>query len=50
LRGAHNGAIILAHDLHAPTIDAMPGTFDDLLSKGFHFITVSQLLALKGQA
>ena len=50
LRGAHNGAIILAHDLHAPTIDAMPGTFDDLLSKGFQFITVSQLLALKGQA
>ena len=50
LRGAHNGAIILAHDLHAPTIDAMPGTFDDLLSKGYQFITVSQLLALKGQA
>jgi len=50
LNGAHNGAIILAHDLHAPTVDAMPGTFDGLLSKGYQFITVSQLLAQKGSA
>lgn len=50
LAGANNGAIILAHDLHAPTVDAMPGTFDGLLSRGFKFITVSQLLAQKGQA
>ncbi len=50
LKGAHNGAIILAHDLHAPTVDAMPKTFDGLLSRGFQFITVSQLLAQKGQA
>jgi peptidoglycan-N-acetylglucosamine deacetylase len=50
LSGAHNGAIILAHDLHAPTVDAMPKTFDGLLSRGFQFITVSQLLAQKGNA
>ena len=50
LDGAHNGAIILAHDLHAPTVDAMPGTFDGLLSRGFQFITVSQLLTQKGSA
>lgn len=43
----HNGAIILAHDLHAPTVDAMPRTFDGLLSKGYQFVTVSQLLAQK---
>ena len=49
LKGTHNGAIILAHDLHAPTVDAMPGTFDGLLSRRFQFITVSQLLAQKGQ-
>ncbi len=42
---AHNGAILLAHDLHAPTVDAMPGTFDGLLGKGFRFVTVSQMLA-----
>jgi peptidoglycan/xylan/chitin deacetylase (PgdA/CDA1 family) len=41
------GAIILAHDLHAPTVDAMPGTLDGLLAKGFKFVTVSQLLAQK---
>jgi len=43
---AHNGAIILSHDIHEPTIDAMAGTLDTLLSKGFHFVTVSQLLNL----
>ncbi len=43
---AHNGAIILSHDIHEPTIDAMEGTLDTLLSKGFHFVTVSQLLNL----
>lgn len=50
LKAANNGAIILAHDLHAPTVTAMPGTFDGLLSRGFKFITVSQMLAQKGQA
>lgn len=47
LSGATPGAIILAHDLHAPTIDAMPATFDGLLRKGYKFVTVSQLLAMK---
>ena len=46
LSGAHNGAIILAHDLHDQTIDSMPGTFDYILSNSYQFITVSQLLAL----
>lgn len=48
LNSTSNGAIVLAHDLHKPTIDAMPGTFDGLLRKGFKFVTVSQLLAMKG--
>ncbi|MDC0265368.1 hypothetical protein OAK58_01670 [bacterium] len=48
LSGASNGAIILAHDLHAPTVTAMPATFDGLLSRSYQFITVSQLLAQKG--
>ena len=42
-----NGAIVLAHDLHAPTVDAMPSTLDGLLAKGFKFVTVSQLLNQK---
>lgn len=47
LSGTTPGAIILAHDLHAPTVDAMPGTLDGLLRKGYKFVTVSQLLAMK---
>ena len=41
------GAIVLAHDLHAPTVTAMPATLDGLLQKGYKFVTVSQLLAMK---
>ncbi|MGE9268944.1 MAG: polysaccharide deacetylase family protein, partial [Verrucomicrobiales bacterium] len=48
LSGTNNGAIILAHDLHSSTIDAMPATLDGLLRKGYKFITVSQMLAMKG--
>ncbi len=45
-----NGSIILAHDLHKPTVDAMPATLDGLLRRGFKFVTVSQLLALNPPA
>jgi peptidoglycan/xylan/chitin deacetylase (PgdA/CDA1 family) len=44
--GARPGAILLAHDIHKPTIDAMPSALDRLLAKGFRFVTVSQLIAL----
>ena len=45
------GSIILSHDIHKPTIDAMPQVFDTLLAKGFKFVTVSELLAMdKGPA
>ncbi len=47
LSGASAGGIVLAHDLHAQTVDAMPSTLDGLLSRGFKFVTVSQLLAMK---
>jgi len=40
------GSIILSHDIHAPTIEAMPEVFDTLLAKGFKFVTVSELLAM----
>jgi peptidoglycan-N-acetylglucosamine deacetylase len=45
-----SGAIVLAHDLHSQTVDAMPATFDGLLRKGFQFVTVSQLIAMKQTA
>lgn len=41
------GGIVLAHDLHAQTVDAMPATLDGLLRQGFQFVTVSQLIAMK---
>ncbi len=46
VNNTRNGSIVLAHDLHKPTVDAMPATLDGLLRKGFKFVTVSQLLAL----
>ena len=41
-----NGSIILSHDIHKTTIDAMPGTLDGLAAKGFKFVTVSELIAM----
>jgi peptidoglycan-N-acetylglucosamine deacetylase len=41
------GAIILAHDIHATTVAAMPATLDQLLSQGYRFVTVSQLIAME---
>ncbi len=43
-----NGSIVLVHDLHGQSVDAMPATLDNLLRKGFKFVTVSQLIALEG--
>lgn len=40
------GSIILVHDIHATSVDAMPATLDGLLAKGFRFVTVSQLISL----
>ncbi|MCB1225268.1 MAG: polysaccharide deacetylase family protein [Verrucomicrobiales bacterium] len=47
VNGARPGAILLAHDIHPPTIDAMPGTFDQLLARGYRFVTVSQLMNIE---
>lgn len=47
LSGTSSGSIVLAHDLHSTTVDAMPTTLDALLAKGFRFVTVSQLLKMK---
>jgi peptidoglycan/xylan/chitin deacetylase (PgdA/CDA1 family) len=44
------GSIILAHDIHPATVEAMPETFDQLTAKGFKFVTVSELLAMERPA
>jgi peptidoglycan-N-acetylglucosamine deacetylase len=46
LSQARPGAIILSHDIHKQTIDAMPATLDGLIAKGYKFATVSQLIAM----
>lgn len=46
LQNTSAGAIILAHDIHPSTIDAMPAAIDGLLGKGFQFVTVSELIAM----
>ncbi len=50
LAGTSAGGIVLAHDLHSQTVDAMPATLDGLLSRGYKFVTVSQMIALKTEA
>jgi peptidoglycan/xylan/chitin deacetylase (PgdA/CDA1 family) len=40
------GSIILSHDIHKSTVDAMPSTLDALAAKGFKFVTVSELIAM----
>ncbi|MEM1443568.1 MAG: polysaccharide deacetylase family protein [Verrucomicrobiota bacterium] len=46
--GASPGGILLVHDIHSSTIDAMPSTIDQLLARGFQFVTVTQLIAMDG--
>lgn len=41
-----SGSIVLQHDIHKTTVDAMPKTLDGLLAKGFKFVTVSELIAM----
>jgi peptidoglycan/xylan/chitin deacetylase (PgdA/CDA1 family) len=46
LSQARPGAIILSHDIHKQTVDAMPATLDGLIAKGYKFATVTQLIAM----
>lgn len=43
------GSIILCHDIHESTVDAMPSTIDELTAKGYKFVTVTQLFNLEAQ-
>ena len=44
--GAYPGGILLVHDLHKSTVDAMPQTLDTLLKQGYRFVTISELIAM----
>lgn len=45
LRGARPGAVILAHDIHAATIRAVPAVLDGIRARGLEAVTISDLLA-----
>jgi peptidoglycan/xylan/chitin deacetylase (PgdA/CDA1 family) len=47
LKGVKPGSIILSHDIHPGTIEAMPATLDALIARGFQFVTVSELIKLE---
>jgi peptidoglycan-N-acetylglucosamine deacetylase len=44
LKETRPGSIVLSHDIHPGTIEAMPSTLDELAAKGFKFVTVSELI------
>ena len=45
---AKDGAIILCHDLHGTTVDAMERAIPALIDQGYQLVTVSQLLTSQG--
>ena len=42
--GATVGTIILMHDTHSTTVDAVPGIIADLRARGYTLVTVTELL------
>lgn len=40
------GAIVLMHDIHQPTADALPLILKELSNQGYEFVTVSELLTI----
>lgn len=49
LAGTKPGSIVLLHDIHETTVNAMPATLDVLIERGFKMVTVTQLLQLEAQ-
>lgn len=44
--GARPGSIILLHDIHSSTVEAVEGIVTGLKARGFELVTVSQLIAM----
>lgn len=45
----YDGAIILCHDIHKTTIPAALSAIDELMDKGYEFVTVSELYRRRGR-
>ncbi|WP_433436836.1 polysaccharide deacetylase family protein [Nonomuraea sp. CA-141351] len=48
VRQAHPGAIILMHDIHRESVDAVPDILERLRRKGYSFVTVPELYGSAG--
>src|SRR5881398_3381664 len=46
LKETRPGSIVLSHDIHPGTIEAMPSTLDALAAQVFKFVTVSELIRM----
>jgi len=44
----YDGAIVLMHDIHPSTVEAVPEVVDELREEGYEFVTVSELAELRG--
>jgi len=40
----HAGAVVLSHDIHGPTVRAMPAVIDGLLGRGYNLVQVSEIM------
>lgn len=45
-----DGAIILMHDIHATSVEAVPTVVEKLREAGYEFVTVSELAKIKGES
>lgn len=49
LSNAHDGAVILVHDIHSTTVDGSLAAIDEMLSQGYEFVTVNELFRRRGR-
>ena len=45
MESAYNGAIILCHDIHKTTVDAMETVIPELIADGYQIVTFSEMMA-----
>lgn len=50
VNGTSPGSILLVHDIHEGSVNAIPAVLDRLQAQGYRFVTVSQLIRLEGSA
>ena len=48
MRSAKDGSIILCHDIHESTVEAMDRTIAGLIEQGYQLVTVSEMLEYSG--